>query len=183
MNVITAAKRHQRARELLISDYTDLRASKYVAAATTYYDTRRTPLKLVSTAVTLAAVAVGACFLLTFGMTNGTFTLAILGVLAVGAANAHINWNRTPAADYKRIRATVAAAQGIADSARPGPAAPSAERISDAVRSGALPLLPPGALPGYAIGTGGVLGTPPVVPRAVVDIETTRPRSYEPEQR
>lgn len=111
MNVISAAKRHERALELLRADYTAQHARNYVAAATTYYDTRRTPLKLISTAVALTVAALSACFLLTFGMTNGTFTLAILGVLAVGAANAYIHWNRTPAADRARIRATVTAAR------------------------------------------------------------------------
>ena len=111
MDIITAARQHRRAHELLHTNYTDQRASNYVAAATAYYDTRRTPLKLLSTAVGLAAVALGTHFILTHGSTVGAFTLATLGVVAVGAINAYIHWNRTPITDQARIRTTVAAAQ------------------------------------------------------------------------
>ncbi|MEW2018808.1 hypothetical protein [Rhodococcus sp. NPDC076796] len=111
MNVITAARQHQRARELLRTDCSDQRVSKYFAVATTFYDTRRTTLKLVCTAINLAAVAVGVYFLLAFGTTIGNLTIEILGVFAVAAANSYIVWNRSPAADLKRIRTTVGAAQ------------------------------------------------------------------------
>lgn len=113
MNIITAARQHRRAHELLHTNYTDQRASNYVTAATAYYDTRRTPLKLASNAMHVAVVALGALLMLTHGTTVGAFTLATGSVLALGAINAYIYWNRTPTADKARIRTTLDAARHI----------------------------------------------------------------------
>lgn len=50
-------------------------------------------------------------------------------------------------------------------------APPATERTFDAFRAGTVPLLPPSALPGQIVGTGGILPTPRRIPRTISNIE------------